>query len=105
MLEDRLRILKDADRTGRAMILPCKLGEAFYRVISKDYDAFSHVDVNRKPRHVRSHVVKCCILSETNAYKAAKDFGTSVFRSFDEAEKEKIRREKTDELCRNIAVS
>lgn len=106
MFEERMRLLRDADRKGMVLIMPCKMGETFYRVISKDYSKMPYdKPYCNKPMLIRTHFIKVCQMTEVNAFKAARDYGVSTFSTLEEAEAEMKRRKEADEQYRNSAVS
>lgn len=90
---DRLRELAEADKDGRLVVLPCKMGDAVYWVhgaVITECKVY-RVQKNRKGLYI-------CLKSNVShgAFRAALCFGKSIFLTREEAEKVLEARNETD---------
>lgn len=80
---DRLHVLADADRDGRVVVLPCKVGDTVYRIVN---DAEPHITKDLVCEIRVSASVTLVISLIGDRIICEDDFGKIVFPSYQEAE-------------------
>lgn len=81
---DRLRELAEADKEGRAVILPCKVGDTVY---FRTYDCNGTVDLGIQPHKVTAIVGRAIVHGVyTDAGLLPGQYGVSWFLTREEAE-------------------
>ena len=80
---DRLRALAEADREGRIVVLPCKVGDTVYRIVN---DAEPHITKDLVCEIRVSASVTLVISLIGDRIICEDDFGKIVFLSYQEAE-------------------
>ena len=82
---DRLRELAEADKAGRLVVLPCKVGDTVY---FRTYDCNGTVDLGIQPHKVTAIVGRAIVGGRyTDAVLLPGQYGVSWFLTREEAEK------------------
>lgn len=82
---DRLRELAEADKDGRVVVLPCKVGDTVY---FRTYDCNGTVDLGIQPHKVTAIVGRAIVGGRyTDAVLLPGQYGVSWFLTREEAEK------------------
>ena len=82
---DRLRELAEADKDGRLVVLPCKVGDTVY---FRTYDCNGTVDLGIQPHKVTAIVGRAIVSGRyTDAVLLPGQYGVSWFLTREEAEK------------------
>lgn len=82
---DRLRELTEADKDGRLVVLPCKVGDTVY---FRTYDCNGTVDLGIQPHKVTAIVGRAIVSGRyTDAVLLPGQYGVSWFLTREEAEK------------------
>ena len=80
---DRLRELAEADKDGRVVVLPCKLGDGLWTFCSHPVEqvySFTVTDISTLNGRTVLNTSRCGVID-------ARDVGKTVFRTREEAEK------------------
>nr|DAI97659.1 MAG TPA: hypothetical protein [Caudoviricetes sp.] len=80
---DRLRELAEADKDGRVVVLPCKLGDGLWTFCSHPVEqvySFTVTDISTFNGRTMLNTSRCGVID-------ARDVGKTVFRTREEAEK------------------
>lgn len=78
---DRLRELADADKDGRLVVLPCKVGADIYRVGAKGVCGYWQIE------RVEIYQDEIVLVDDSDNVIFLDDFGKTVFLTREEAEK------------------
>lgn len=73
----RLRELAEADKDGRLVVLPCKVGDTVYLIVTKRARIYTP----------EFRFIKKSCLTFLNMERVLRDFGKTVFLTREEAEK------------------
>ena len=85
LLDDRLRKLAEADKDGRLVVLPCKVGDTVY---FRTYDCNGTVDLGIQPHKVTAIVGHAIVRGRyTDVGLLPAQYGVSWFLTHEEAEK------------------
>lgn len=83
---NRLRKLAEADKDGRVVVLPCKVGDTVY---FRTYDCYGTVDLGIQPHKVTSIVGHAIVRGRyTDVELSLGQYGVSWFLTREEAEEE-----------------
>lgn len=77
LLDARLRELAEADKDGRLVVLPCKVGDTVYLIVTKRARIYTP----------EFRFIKKSCLTFLNMERVLRDFGKTVFLTREEAEK------------------
>lgn len=83
---EHIRELLRAEKDGRLLVLPCKIGATVYRLQRYFNDATLKSEIKIKPCVVESVSTKCIITTD-HVVMLFSDFGKTVFLTREEAEK------------------
>ena len=90
---DRLRELAEADKDGRVVVLPCKVGDTVYmieRIFDIDNGICDEICARKVIGHGGNNLNKLWLIGSggiCNAYIFVSEFGKTVFLTREEAEK------------------
>ena len=83
LLDDRLRKLAEADRDGRVVVLPCKVGDGLWTFCSHPVEqvySFTVTDISTLNGRTMLNTSRCGVID-------ARDVGKTVFLTREEAER------------------